>query len=262
MPTVPIPRFNDMDMNDPEDLLTRLTRLSRSLEYIMNHLDHANVRQLFTEYVNIQSKDGETEIDGPTLVMKAANSTTIRLKMGWVPASSNFAFELYNNSGVKTISINSSGDAVFTGTVTGSTIIGGTIKTAETGQRIEMTDNNFFMYNSSNQLEGLVFGSTFGVWGDVFIYDDGIKKAEFYQDIDSVTFRPATTDMTVGIGKAGAYTWINGYMRHSGSKLSFFNKDPITQLAITQTASTVADTIRDKLNELINGLHQYGLFSS
>lgn len=314
MPTIPIPRFNDVDMNDPEDLITRLTRLSRALEYLTGHLDHDNVRRLHTEEAIIQSRYGETIINGPTLKMYSSGAAvegstspgTLRLKMGYESTSGNFVFNMYAQDGSEAVSLNSTGHLKMAGkpliemtgdtttvrlrmgysTETGSSgfgfnlynvlgqpavtldstgngvITGGVVRTASTGQRIEIRDNNFFMYNSSNQLEGLVFGSTFGTWGDVFFYNDGVKVAQFYQDINSVAFIPATTDFTVGIGKTGAYTYINGYMYHTGSKLGFFSTGPISQLAITQTASTVADVIRDKLNELINGLHRYGLFSS
>lgn len=50
MPTIPIPRFNDLvdkDGNlDNEGLQTRLTKLGRSLEYIMSHMDSENVQRL------------------------------------------------------------------------------------------------------------------------------------------------------------------------------------------------------------------------
>jgi hypothetical protein len=245
-----------------EDLLDRLSQMSKLLEYMLYNQDHDNVKQLFTEYCNIQSEDGETVIDGPLLTMRAAGSTTIRLKQGYDPASGNFVFNLYNTTGGQTVGIDSTGNATFTGTITGSIITGGTIRTASTGERIEITDNNFFMYNSSNQLEGLVFGSTFGTWGDVFFYNDGVLQAKFFQGSGFVDFQPASTNQTVGIGIAGANTYINGYLKHTGNKLGFYGKNPIARLSIVQTASTVADTIRDKLNALIDGLHQYGLFSS
>jgi len=92
-------------------------RMKKDLNYIMRHLDHSNVKRLYTEYCEIKSEHGETAIDGPELVMKKNGSTTVRLKMGYNPASSEFEFNLYNAAGVKTIYLDSSGEAVFSGNI-------------------------------------------------------------------------------------------------------------------------------------------------
>ena len=254
MPTIPIPRLNDFEAGDvgSNEFLDRLTKLSRSLEYIMNHMDHANVRQLYTEYCNIQSKAGETEIDGPTLIQKASGSTTIRLKMGWEPSSTSFVFKIWNAAGSTMIELDSSGGVVFMGTLrSGST----------TGQRIEIKDQNFFMYNSSNQLEGLVFGSTFGTWGDVFLYNDGVKVAQTYFDPNITWFRPGSTNYGVGLGRAETYTYLAGYVSHGGTaaKLGLFDTAPVAKTAVAANATTTINGLQSKVNELISALNSYGI---
>lgn len=98
-----------------------MLRLQKDLNYMFNHLDDSNVRRLYTENCNIQSEDGETTIDGPLLVMTGdpgtTNSTTIRLKAGWDDGTSEFVFNLYDTLGNPTIEIDSTGDAVFRGSV-------------------------------------------------------------------------------------------------------------------------------------------------
>lgn len=92
-------------------------RLQKDLNFMLTHLDERNVKRLYTEYCNIQSEDGETEIDGPLLIMRSEGSTTIRLKAGWDEASSEFVFNLYSADGSPTIELDSTGDAVFRGSL-------------------------------------------------------------------------------------------------------------------------------------------------
>jgi hypothetical protein len=66
-----------------------------------------------------------------------------------------------NSTGVETFTINGqTGDATFSGTITGSTITGGTIQTAGSGQRviIAASDNTLRFFDSASQVIGI--GST------------------------------------------------------------------------------------------------------
>lgn len=109
--------MNQMYSFDEDGIL----RLQKDLNYMFYHLDDKNVRRLYTEYCEIKSKEGETEIDGPLIVMKGdpgtTNSTTIRIKMGWNKDSSNFEFNIYGSSGAPSIEINSSGEVVVRGNI-------------------------------------------------------------------------------------------------------------------------------------------------
>lgn len=94
-----------------------MQRLLKDLNYMFTHLDERNVKRIYTEYCEIKSEDGETEIDGPLLIMKAKDSSTIRVKMGWDAASSEFLFNLYNSTGGVAINLDSTGNAIFSGTI-------------------------------------------------------------------------------------------------------------------------------------------------
>lgn len=84
---------------------------------MFTHLDERNVKRLYTEYCNIQSEAGETEIDGPLLLMRSNGSSTIRLKAGWDSNINEFVFNLYGESGTPSVELNSTGNAVFKGTL-------------------------------------------------------------------------------------------------------------------------------------------------
>jgi hypothetical protein len=94
-----------------------IQRLTKDLNYMFQHLDEKNVRRLYTEYCEISSKDGETEIDGPLLVMRASGSAVVRLKAGWDAAAGEFVFNLYDKTGNPVIELDSTGDAVFRGSI-------------------------------------------------------------------------------------------------------------------------------------------------
>lgn len=100
-----------------------IIRMQKDLNYLLTHLDHQNVRTLYTEYCDIKSEHGETQIDGPALKM-FDSSGTLRLFMGYdssnvgpTTATSDFVFNLYDANGVTQISLNSSGEAVFGGNI-------------------------------------------------------------------------------------------------------------------------------------------------
>jgi len=94
-----------------------MQRLMKDLNYMFAHLDERNVKRLYTEYCNIQSEDGETVITGPSLYMRAKDSTTVRLAMGWNAASSEFMFDLYTSDGDPSLELDSLGNAVFKGAI-------------------------------------------------------------------------------------------------------------------------------------------------
>ena len=116
-----------------------IQRLTKDLNYMFQHLDEKNVRRLYTEYCEISSKDGETEIDGPLLLMRAKGSSNIRLKAGWDTPSSEFVFNLYNSTGGLTMSLNSTGNAVFSGNL-------------NTSQDVFIGNRLFLGWNASTKL--------------------------------------------------------------------------------------------------------------
>ncbi len=93
------------------------------------------------------------------------------------------------------------GDGIFRGTITGSTITGGTIQTATSGERIVMTSNTLRAFNASNSIVFDLLGSANE---SLKLYSDGSKRAlTLFENTD------ATADVVnIGMG-AGSGTAIN-----------------------------------------------------
>jgi len=86
-------------------------RLQKDLNYGLRHLDSQNVERLFTNQTEIRSENGLTEINGPLLNMYDTNSN-LRLRAGYDTDADEFLFVLYNQSGVATIDLSDTGDAL------------------------------------------------------------------------------------------------------------------------------------------------------
>ena len=123
-----------------------LIRLQKDLNHILNNLNDQNIKSLKTEYVDISSKGGETIIDGSLIEMydwdiaTSQATTTLRLRMGYNKTSSNFEFSLWNSvSTSPTISLDSLGNAVFSGSVntSDSMFIGNNIFLGQTGSTVD-----------------------------------------------------------------------------------------------------------------------------
>ncbi len=67
---------------------------------------------------------------------------------------------------VDTIYMDAEGNANFTGIITG-----GTIRTAASGARIELSDNQYKSYNASNKFQGLMTSADENQYGDMYFYD-------------------------------------------------------------------------------------------
>lgn len=255
-----MPTFNANLSGDPNRVEDELIRLRKDLEYNMNNLDSQNVKRLYTNRTDVRSQDGETIIDGPTLYMYDG-STTLRLRMGYVASTSNFTFDLYNNLGTQTVSINSSGDAVFTGIVEGGVVRSG----STTEDRIELSGGAFTAYTTAGQKTGLYFDiSTIPGTGitDVTFYHNNLPLAEFYDFLTGLIIRPTTQAdvFVVGNNAAGAPpTQAEGRWQFNGN-VGFYGSTGTAKVTVANlsTAATLAQTI-DKVNEVIDALQAYGL---
>jgi hypothetical protein len=79
----------------------------------------------------------------------------------------------------------------FKGQITGSTIISGTFKTAESGERIEISNNTIRCYNSTGNLHGLAIESTEASrYGDLNFFSDGAKSFSIYNRLNGFTLMP------------------------------------------------------------------------
>ena len=68
-------------------------------------------------------------------------------------------------------------------TATDFTLTGGLIRTAPTGERIELYNDSISCYNSSNNLHGFSTESASATFGDAFYYENGTKVLEFYNNL-------------------------------------------------------------------------------
>lgn len=131
-----------------------LIRLQKDLNHLLNNLNDQNVKRIRTEYCVVSSKGRETIIDGSLLEMydydvaTSQASTTLRLRMGYNKTSSNFEFSLWNQSSTTpTISLDSIGNAVFSGAI-------------NTSASIFIGDNIFLGLTGSTVSKGLYFNTS------------------------------------------------------------------------------------------------------
>ncbi|MEN6313261.1 MAG: hypothetical protein ABFD25_03315 [Clostridiaceae bacterium] len=107
-------------------LMNAYVDTTQYLGHLLSFLDSDNVKKLNTNKTSIRSNNGETEIDGPLLIMKDKQETpVIRLKMGYDIDSLDFVYQLMNAVGDVTVNIDSGGNlTVERGTFKGSITIG------------------------------------------------------------------------------------------------------------------------------------------
>lgn len=128
-----------------------LAKMKKTLSWLLANLDHWNVKRLYTEYCQVSSENGETQILGPLLIMKDQAGTT-RLVMGYDKENDKFVFNMYDASGNLTITENDSGEAIFSGNIQ-------TLKDAYIGDNLYVGDME------SGQKAILLFNSLLGACG-------------------------------------------------------------------------------------------------
>jgi hypothetical protein len=90
-----------------------IAMLKKTLSWLMANLDHDNVKRLYTEYCQISSQAGETQISGPLILMyDKQEPPVLRRKIGYNTGSSVFVDEWYNPSGVLTAYIDTDGKLI------------------------------------------------------------------------------------------------------------------------------------------------------
>lgn len=100
------------------------------------------------------------------------------------------------------------------GSVYGSnfTLEGGVIRTAATGARIELSNNSVKTYNSSNQLNGPVWGTDAGgQFGDTYFYHAGAQLMVIFDELTNYLIRgvAGSTGFAIGgtVTTTGRGTW-------------------------------------------------------
>lgn len=224
---MPVPQIGIISSNASiKDVIDALARLQKDLLYMTdNRLDTANMfeaggwiitpGQLASEdgLVGMSTVDTETDdirfwsggliTEMPTFyvtkggLMVAQNANikgTIEALAGHIGGFTIALDKLYSDSGTGIIQ-------------------GGTIRTAETGARIELSSGVLKGYSADNNLNGLVFSpSSTSNFFDIFIYRDGNKLLEFYDNLNNIAIRggPDSIGMTLGSTSkptTGVGTW-------------------------------------------------------
>ena len=102
--------------------------------------------------------------------------------------------------------------------LTGTYITGKIIRTAVSGERIELGGDSLKTYNDSGQLNGMVTNNATGDnYGDVYFYDSGVKVMEIYNILtgNGFSIRPA--------GSAALFLGVNGKPTYPEGNWNFIN---------------------------------------
>ncbi|MFA4854183.1 MAG: hypothetical protein WC616_02400 [Candidatus Omnitrophota bacterium] len=155
-----------------EALENTLTELITRISWQQSKLDSTNVKRIDTNQTVVKSANGETVITGPILEMYDS-AAVLRLKQGYNSATDTFLFALNNAAGDQTVGIDSSGNIVVTGDITGSMF--NTLQTGDINY-IQIDDTGFNGYEkigSAYELNGLVISSV--SWANTYFYYRGDK---------------------------------------------------------------------------------------
>jgi hypothetical protein len=220
MPTQPINIITENATT--EELINELAKFQKIVRYLMNGgLDDENIR--------------------------ADSITTELLKAGSVIA------EKINVSELSAINAN-------LGTITagllqavniiGSTITGSTIRTAASGERIELSSDSFKSYDSSERFNGLILGSSAVNYGDADFYKNGTKYFSIFPvALPNPGMMLASfngQDLLIGDGNQSIRV-------NNGSSL-----DSLSQA--DSTATTVTDLVND-FNSLLSKLRSLNILA-
>jgi hypothetical protein len=103
------------------------------------------------------------------------------------------------------------GKGKFFGEIISSTITGGLIRTAESGRRIEISENQIRCYNDDGELHGLVTNNSSGNFGDWDFYDNGTLVFRVYNTLGGggVSLIPEN-EASLVVGREGYILGLNG----------------------------------------------------
>lgn len=132
---------------------------------------------LYTNLITIMSENGKLKIEDNLIQMYDGNGT-LRYQSGLNPQLGKYVFELFDESGKKSLYMDDNGNLT----------ICGVFMTGKNGQTRTVIDGNGIQsYNSDNQLHGLVSNPD-GRHSDLATYYNGVEIFKLYNDIDGVTF--------------------------------------------------------------------------
>lgn len=266
---MPVPTFTGLGP-DPQygDIVNKVNRLTAELTNLMLSLDSLNVVSLTADHIDTGTLD--------------ANIVTIRSDLtggAYVQIDNN---GIIGNDGTQnTFVLDTNGDVSLVGTITatagliggwtigtnklsGSGILeGGTVQTAASGTRIALTNNSLKTYNSSGNLQGLGWGTDVSgnTYGDSFLYHNGTKLVEIYNNITNFAIRGTSSAFSLQLGgtacptfAVGSWNFSNAVTVNSGTALNTLTQSD-------STATTVTDIVSD-FNTLLSNLRNTNILAT
>jgi hypothetical protein len=146
--------------------------------------------------------------------------------------------------------------------IIGPLITGGTIRTAESGERIELTGNKLTTYNAAGQMHG---PRIYPGDGDIVFCRNGIPVLSVgLAGSDGVSIQPLSGYPLIIEGYP-TYDWVIDHTaRNSDTSFGVFGVGPAAQQTAALLPEDGSSTIHDlevKINGMLNKLANYGLFS-
>jgi len=154
---------------------TNILRLKMGYDESTNKFVFTMIDKNGSPTVNLNS-DGQLQLCGKPLIEMYDQSNHLRLRMGYDSATSKFVFQMYDILGVETISLNSTGEAVFKGNIE-------TTKNAKVGNNIEIGD-----VSQSNVEKKISFFSNGAEQCSVEMDNTGKMKVAGYAGLDITSF--------------------------------------------------------------------------
>jgi hypothetical protein len=179
-----------------------------------------------------------TSISGGVITTGTINLNNVNINNGTGNNSiriSSSGLELYNNVGTRTVYLNpTNGDASFTGAITGSTVTGGIVRTAQSGDRIEL--------NNGSYLNELSFWTNATNPGRIYAYTSGSNGV---MTIVS-PYASGSTSANINIYSLGANSYIDlsaNLVAVTGSlgANSFYTGSPTSDETATSTGTYIAN---------------------
>jgi hypothetical protein len=196
---------------------------------MMAKLDSKNVKRLNTNEAVIKSLNGETYINGPVLEMR--DTTQLRLKQGLDTSSNEFLFELYNEAGTKTISIDSAGKGVFNQVTLRNDLSGGG------GSYINIDPTGMVAYNGS--VKTIEVSSTgAATFKQVTLRNDLTGSAYINIDTNGMVAYNGSVK-TVEVSSTGAATFKQVTLRNDLTGAAYINIDTSGFVAYNGSVKTV-----------------------
>jgi len=264
MGTISLPNLDDiMQIKDPdrrfEELVNTVGILIKALSEINGHVNSKNIFEVGGWRVapkQLASSDGDV---GFSTEDTAADDRRI-----WAGDAKDASPAFYVTKSGKMFAT----DGTFIGTITGSVITGGTVRTAASGARVELSNNSLKTYNSSNQLNGPVWGTdTGGQFGDTYFYHGGIQLMVIFDEITNYLIQglAGSTGLAIGgtVSTTGRGTWDFSNAGSADMKGTFKVHSGTAFDTLSQSNSSAADVagIVSDFNSLLSKLRSMNILA-